>query len=74
MTSFFIADKEDTNGIGINKGTIIPYGSKMHKTYNNQGYYYWQETNLESNCIVRDAFISESFCTGRVLEEDAMNY
>ncbi len=52
---------------------IIPLGSKEStKAYDYT--YYWKENNYCSTESVNNNSRQATFCTGRVLEEDAMNY
>ena len=59
----------------IKQGTIIPTGSKLDEIYSGYSTAYWQNNNY---CSTRNANNIDSTdsrgCTGRVLEEDAMNY
>ena len=56
---------------GIQQGTVIPKGSKLDKIYYENGAFYWKDDNRCTTESVKDY---DLYCTGRVLEEDAMNY
>ncbi len=59
------------NRNNIQQGTIIPSGSKLDQLYSGSSYIYWKDNNL---CTTESVAIYDLYCTGRVLEEDAMNY
>ncbi len=57
---------------GIYQGTLMPYGSKLLASYNNNNEY-WKNSKY---CQPKNHSWDDSsgYCTGRVLEEDAMKY
>ena len=59
---------------GIPQGTVVPEGSKLYADIYNKPNTYWRNNNY---CTTENANKGNSYaayCTGRVLEEDAMNY
>ena len=69
---YFIIAKDTKNG--INSGAVIPYGSKQHMIYtDNNPNNYWKQNSLCSTGGLK-SWSYGIFCTGRVLEENAMNY
>ena len=63
--SFWIAT-QDRNG--IKQGTLIPTGSQLHAQYENMPSIYYKNSKYQySEC-------GASYCTGKVLAENAMNY
>ena len=70
------------NRNGIVQGTVIPVGSKLHAKYEGSDTYYWNNNPSSPKCtteIVRQYgknidSLEAVYCTGRVLEEGAMNY
>ena len=61
-------------GVFHHAGAVIPFGSQADANYNKRPQDYWKNSlacNLEN--VNKDAWSAVS-CTGRVLEEDAMNY
>ena len=74
---FEITNQLDESRYGIPQGTVVPRGSKLHADIYNYPNYYWRNNNYctTENVNRNNAdWWSEGFCTGRVLEEDAMNY
>ena len=70
---YFILAQETKNG--INAGTVIPYGSKLHYAYtDNNVNNYWRQNMPCGASSVKNSWSYAIFCTGRVLEENAMNY
>ena len=72
--AFDITGQDTENRYGIPQGTVVPKGSKLHADINNFPEYYWRNNNY---CTTENVNIGSHFaeyCTGRVLEEDAMNY
>ena len=53
---------------------ILPYGSKLYADRYNDPNYYWRNNNYCTTENVNKGEWFAKFCTGRVLEEDAMNY
>ena len=72
---FAITDQSDEMYHDIPQGTVVPWGSKLRADMINSPGSYWRNNN---NCTTENANKGElwyaSYCTGRVLEEDAMNY
>ena len=74
---FKITDQYDESRYNIPQGTIVPRGSKLHADIYKYQYYYWRNN---SDCTTENvnknntSWWNEGFCTGRVLEEDKMNY
>ena len=67
---YFDIAKEDKNGIP--KGMLMPLGSMAFSMYwSGNNSYYWKDNNL---CETENLGAYGEYCTGRVLEEDAMNY
>ena len=73
--------KVQINGVGINthteryynipQGTVVPVGSKLL----GEGYYWRNNNQCTTENVNKDSWYNNGFyCTGRVLEEDAMNY
>ena len=70
------------NQNGVAQGTVIPYGSKLYAKYYNHDTNYWNDDPSSPRCtteIVNQHGKSigqnnATYCTGRVLEEGAMNY
>ena len=60
----------------IQPGTVMPIGSKLYDGYYyRSGGSYWQNSNLcNADLIDLNLGMHGLDCTGRVLEEDAMNY
>ena len=69
------------NQNGIAAGTILPFGSKQYAQYYNNDSLYWNNNKSLPSCttdrvnssVAKDPW-HEAACTGRVLEEGAMNY
>ena len=62
---------------GINQGILMPSGSKTRATYYNDDNIYWRTNKKCSTENANKTGMWErtaKYCTGRVLEEDAMNY
>ena len=56
----------------IKQGTLLPYGSKLYDKYHGgEKWGYWTEYCKPGYL---DYSYNGQYCTGRVLEEDAMNY
>ena len=75
----FYLEIAGTDQNGISKGTIIPFGSKLQATYyGNEDYSYWKNNKFCTTQKANDStwvnWEKGRYCTGRVLEEDAMNY
>ena len=72
----FLFDIAEENKNGIHQGTLLARGSKASVEYyagESRGQY-WKETcNVTEGYNGKTTNINE-YCTGRVLEEDAMNY
>ena len=72
---FDITNEYKESRYNIPQGTVVPFGSKLYADINNWPNYYWRNNNY---CTTENANRGElwyaSYCTGRVLEEDAMNY
>ena len=71
--SFYIITNQYYNRYGIPQGTVVPFGSKLYADLNWDNFY-WETNN---NCTTENANKGDwkaAYCTGRVLEEDAMNY
>ena len=69
----FLFDIVNYTQEGIEEGTVLPYGSKGH--HNAGGGVYWQDgDNCGTYIAASGGLILNVTCTGRVLEEDAMNY
>ena len=69
---FHLANKDEN---GIKQGTVIPNGSKLDATYSGSNDKYWKNNNMcTTERVNAFGFNWASYCTGRVLEEDAMNY
>ncbi len=74
---FRITDQSYESLYGIPQGTVVPFGSKLYADIYNYPNDYWRNNNYctTENVNRNNAdWWSEGFCTGRVLEEDAMNY
>ena len=54
-------------------GTVIPYGSKLHDDLDSYSQYWKDGNKCTAETITQNPWDGWS-CTGRVLEEDAMNY
>ena len=67
-----------TYGIGStiaeNRPLVAPFGSKLYADIYNQPYYYWRNNNYCTPESINKYLGPPLHCTGRVLEEDAMNY
>lgn len=72
----FSFDIATTNIDTIKVGTVIPSGSKLSAIYTNQPQQYWNYDNNAGGCnsSTPNKFDPYIGCTGRVLEERAMNY
>ena len=57
---------------GIEQGTVIPFGSKIFSIWAGNDSFYWKNNNSCSTENVNKW--GNTFCAGRVLEENAMNY
>lgn len=78
---FYIASQDKNN---ISQGTVMPVGSKVLNTYTYVaptssggepgGFGYWKERSYCTTQYVDNGRSDNMYCTGRVLEEDAMNY
>ena len=55
------------------QGIILPYGSKLYADVIRQDLY-WRNNNDCTTENVNKGYTQAKYCTGRVLEEDAMNY
>ena len=70
------------NQNGVAQGTVMPYGSKLRAKYYNYDGDYWNNNPSSPKCtteIVKQygkniGWNGTEACTGRVLEEGAMNY
>ena len=71
--SFDITNLYDERYYGIPQGTVVPRGSKLYADINDWPNSYWRNGNYCTTERVNKGDWVES-CTGRVLEEDAMNY
>ena len=73
---FKITDQYDESRYNIPQGTVVPLGSKLHADIHNWPNYYWRNNNqCTTENVNKDSWYNNGFyCTGRVLEEDAMNY
>ena len=67
-----------TYGIGStiaeNRPLVAPFGSKLYADIYNQPNYYWRNNNKCTPESINKYLGPPLHCTGRVLEEDAMNY
>ena len=72
---FEITDQYKESRYGIPQGTVVPFGSKL---YDDIGFEwangYWRNNNYCTTENANKGDWSAADCTGRVLEEDAMNY
>ena len=59
---------------GIPQGTVVPCGSKLMADIYNTPFYYWKNNNYCTTENANKESFKAQYCTGRVLEEDAMNY
>lgn len=66
----FIIARQDHNG--IKQGTLMPMGSELYSKYQGQGSYRGTWKNGNYPCLKQKSV--GSYCAGRVLEENAMNY
>ncbi len=74
--AFYIPDQYEENRYGIPQGTVVPRGSKLYADIRGEGLY-WRNNNwCTTENVNRNSthWWNEGVCTGRVLEEDAMNY
>ena len=71
---FDITDQYDENRYGTPQGTVVPAGSKLDADIHNQPNYYWRNNNYCTTENANKGYWKAEYCTGRVLEEDAMNY
>ena len=56
-------------------GTVVPVGSKLYAdTSGRPNYDYWRNNNNCTTANVDKGYWEAVYCTGRVLEENAMNY
>ena len=78
-----ITNEDEESRYNIPQGTVVPWGSKLYADIHGEEYY-WRNNN---NCTTENVnktdsdptfghhqYIKTQQCTGRVLEEDAMNY
>ena len=71
---FDITAQDDEKRYNIPQGTVVPVGSKLYADIYNQPNYYWRNNNYCTTENVNRGYYFAEYCTGRVLEEDAMNY
>ena len=71
----------NANRNGVAQGTVMPYGSKLYAKYYNDDSYYWNNNPNSPLCTTeivnsdgKKEWGDAMYCTGRVLEEGAMNY
>ena len=73
---FSMASQTQNN---IPQGTILPTRSRLEFIYHNNANNYWawggtSKTRCKTENIAKNAYSAALSCTGRVLEENAMNY
>ena len=69
----FAFDLASVTQNGIQQGTVLPRGSKLNELYYDGSYSYWRNRNDCTEETIKNGDFA-IYCTGRVLEEDAMNY
>ena len=72
--AFDITGQDTENRYGIPQGTVVPHGSKLYADIYNYPNLYWRNNNYCTTENVNRGSHFAEYCTGRVLEEDAMNY
>ena len=78
----FSLEIADANRNGVAQGTVIPWGSKLQAKFHNYDGYYWNNNPSSPKCTTESVNQhgksigkhDATYCTGRVLEEGAMNY
>ncbi len=72
----FIFEIADSNRNGVAQGTVIPVGSRLYAKYVHNADEIWDNycTTEIVNRDGRNIYGGAKYCTGRVLEEGAMNY
>ncbi len=78
----FWFEMAEYNQNGVAQGTVMPYGSKLMTKYRGYDDYYWNNNPSSPKCTTEivnrygknSGWSGAVYCTGRVLEEGAMNY
>ena len=78
----FVFDIAGYNTNGVAQGTVMPYGSKLYAKYTGYDTSYWNNNPSSPKCTTEivnkygqdSGWSQATYCTGRVLEEGAMNY
>ena len=71
--AFNITDQDTENRYGIAQGIVVPIGSKLCADIHGEQYY-WRNNNYCTTEKANKGSLGAVPCTGRVLEEDKMNY
>ena len=73
---FNITNEYEERNYNIPQGIVVPFGSKLYADIHNYPYGYWRNNNYctTENINKQNDWMRLVACTGRVLEEDAMNY
>ncbi len=69
-----IRSNYDSYSPPYNQGLVVPIGSKLYAELTQESHHYWKNGSRCSTETVNKGDWYGIFCTGRVLEEDAMNY
>ena len=79
----FVFEMAYSDRNGVAQGTVIPIGSKLYAKFRGNDTEYWNNNPSSPRCTTeivnqhgKDSgfWSSAGYCTGRVLEEGAMNY
>ena len=71
---FDITNGYEENRYGIPPGTVVPFGSKLYADMYNSPLDYWRNNSYCTTENANKGNWQATYCAGRVLEEDAMNY